>query len=342
MVVKRWVSSHFMICICKGVAMTLFSLNLQRTFLGSLLLLLVLSNFDNVHAESVSLLPAKDNTLFEYDPADMDSPFNSNGAGDFFSAGRTRSRGLLRRGLLQFDFSSIPDGAVIVPGTVELRLVVVDSPRKDKSGEARDFWLVPVEQDWGEGSSEANAGVSNAGSGAAATSSDATWLHSIYDPNIHDPRLPNAADNAGYWSEEGVIGNLPSDPSIFGSPAGSVPAAPYLGPVTFASMSMETHINGWLVDSASNFGWLVVGDERIVADDVSSARAFASREHASAPTLSFQYTIVPEPASAVALLAGCVISIGFRPGAVVLDQPCARRLRLPATSAASLQARQDG
>ena len=173
--------------------------------------------------------------------------------------------------------------------------------------ERRDeFWLVPLNREWGEGSSVAKAGVSGAGSGAGATAGDATWLHAIHDPSIHDPRMPDPRD-PGYWTQAGAIGNSPVDPTVFGGPVGSVPAAPYLGPVNFTSSSMETDINRWLGDPTTNFGWLVVGDERVVGDDVSSARGFASRENSSPPTLSFEYTIVPEPGSVTMLGVGLAV-----------------------------------
>ena len=46
-----------------------------------------------------------DNTLYEHDPRDPGSPLNSNGSGNFLSAGRSFSLSLLRRGLIQFDFA---------------------------------------------------------------------------------------------------------------------------------------------------------------------------------------------------------------------------------------------
>ncbi len=255
-------------------------------------------------AELLSMTSSKDNTLYEYDPADPQSPLNSNGSGDFFSAGRNRSRSLIRRGLIQFDLSSIPTGAVVVPATAALTLEVIDMPKRDTTGESRDFWLVRLDRDWGEGASEANAGVSGAGSGAPAMEEDATWLHTMYDPAIHDPRNPNPVD-PGYWPQEGALGNVPLDPTVYGDPAGTVPAAPYLGPVTFALPAMEADINAWVANPTSNFGWIVLGDERIGDSSRSSNRGFASGEHADhPPLLTFEYTIVPEPSSVVLLVMG--------------------------------------
>jgi len=257
-------------------------------------------------AELVSITSSKDNTLYEYDPADLQSPFSSNGRGDFLSAGRNYSRSLIRRGLIQFDLSksSIPTGAVVVPGTAELNLEIIDMPKKDKTGETRDFWLVRLDRDWGEGTSKADAGTSGAGSGASATEDDATWLHTMYDPAIHDPREPDPVQ-PGYWPQAGALGNVPLDPTVYGDPAGTVPAAPYLGPVVFESPAMEAHINAWLADPTSNFGWIVLGDERIADSNRSSNRGFASHEHGDyPPLLTFEYTIVPEPSSLVLLAMG--------------------------------------
>lgn len=280
-----------------------------KTFLPVCLPILLIALFGHArqpqaHGELVSITSSKDNTLYEYDSADVDSPFNSNGSGNFFSAGRSRNRSLIRRGLIQFDLSTIPAGATVVPGTAELTLEVVDMPKKDTSAEDRDFWLVLLDRDWGEGASTADVGISGAGSGAAAMDGDATWLHATYDLAIHDPRNPNPTD-PGYWPQAGALGNAPLDPTVFGEPAGTVPAAPFLGSVAFTSGTIEDDINAWLASPTSNFGWIVLGDERIDDPGMSSNRGFASREHPDhPPLLTFEYTVVPEPSSLVLLVTG--------------------------------------
>ncbi len=259
----------------------------------ALVLLLICSNTSAAWAVVVSLTPSHDNTLYEYDPTDLDSPLNSNGSGDFFSAGRNRSRSLIRRGLIRFDLSGLPDGATVVPGSVELQLEIVDSPARDVSGESRDFWLIPLDRAWGEGASVANIAASGSGSGAPASPGDATWLHTAYDPAIHDPRDPQP-DDSGYWPLRGAVGDGPFDPSGLGSPSGTVPAAPYLGPVTFSAASLEGDLAAWLADPAGNHGWLMLGDERIDDSSRSSNRGFASRENLlSPPRLVFTYVLGP-------------------------------------------------
>jgi len=270
-------------------------------------------------ADVVTLSASRDNTLFQYDPADPNDSLNSNGIGNFFSAGCTFSRSEIQRGLLAFDFSGIPDGAVVAD--VALDLYVVDVPRRDTT--PRPFWVVALpqlERPWGEGASFADINVSGSGSGAPAQPGDATWLHTQYDPAIHGvppaPPLgtlaPFVPDGPGFWPELGAVGDGPF--VLTDAPAGI--AGEDLGPVTFSSPSMIADVQGWLDDPSTNFGWLLVGDESIVSSDASTKRGFASREHANPdwhPQLTVQYQMgpvaaVPEPASGLlALLA----AVGF-------------------------------
>ena len=251
-------------------------------------------SFGVVSAVTVDIAPSRDNTLFEYDPSDGDSLLHSNGIGNFFSAGRNRANSLIRRGLIAFDLSDLPSRAVVVPGSVSLQLHVVDAPKRDTSGAERPFWLVPLDANWGEGSSLADVGVSGAGSGAPAQIGDATWLHSEFNPAIHDPRHPDTSV-AGHWQLPGAMGANPLDPTQFGAPAGLVPAAPYLGPVDFRHADLENDLNHWIARPDENFGWIVLGDERVDGSEVSSNRGFASREHVSlAPRLVFEYVLNPD------------------------------------------------
>ena len=72
-------------------------------------------------AESVTLVPAKDNTLVQYTPG-VSTIYRSNGAGDIF-VGRTNQDGLgpaeisIRRGLIQFDVEgAVPRRSKRLPG----------------------------------------------------------------------------------------------------------------------------------------------------------------------------------------------------------------------------------
>ncbi len=263
-------------------------------------------------AESVSLTSVEDNTLYGYDPAEPSSNFNSNGSGDFFSAGRSRNRSQIRRGLIRFDFSGIPAGATVVEGSASLDFYVVDVPRRDPS--PRPVWVVPLVglgQPWDEGASEALVGVGGSGSGAAAELNDATWFHTSYDPAVHDQTTFDS-NGAGFWPQQGALGNSPLDPwSLYGDPLGIVDSV--IGPVSFSSAGIEADVNAWLQDGSTNFGWIVLGDETLEGDDVSSNRGYATHEHANAefrPVLSFRY--VPEPGSVWLLVSGVAVSVLWR------------------------------
>lgn len=265
-------------------------------------------------ADWVSLTSAKDNTLFQYDPDDPSSQFNSNGSGNFFGAGCTFSRSQIQRGLIQFDLSGVPAGAKVVPGSVTLRLYVVDAPKKDPV-KTRPFWLVRLTglaQMWGEGISWSTAG-GGGGGGAPAEAGDATWFHTQYDPDVHDPTefIPGGS---GFWPEMGALGNAPVDAgALSGSRAGT--AGDKNEEAWFAAPGMADDLNAWLQDPSSNFGWIVLGDETIIDPDASTKRGFASREHADPqlrPWLTFEYSLVPEPGCALLLASAAAALLWWR------------------------------
>src|SRR6185369_6088670 len=112
----------------------------------------------------VTLVPARDNTLFESAAGAL-----VNGAGPALFAGKT-GQGLARRALLFFDVAShIPPGAQI--DSVVLRLRVSNAPNDI----LRQVTVHRVLTDWGEGTSVAAGGV-----GSAAEEGDATWIHTFY------------------------------------------------------------------------------------------------------------------------------------------------------------------
>src|SRR6266481_9542274 len=79
-------------------------------------------------AAIINITPSKDNTLYEYDPADGDT---SNALGFHLFAGKT-AMGELRRGVLAFDIAgSIPAGSTITGVTLSLNMskTPLDDPR---------------------------------------------------------------------------------------------------------------------------------------------------------------------------------------------------------------------
>lgn len=206
-------------------------------------------------AETVSLAPVKDNTLYEYT---VDAGDLSNGAGDYLFAGQTNSSALFRRALIAFDVAgAIPAGANI--NTASLTMTV----SRVKNSTARTIYLHSLLSDWGEGASNAEG---EEGAGAPATSGDATWRHTFY------PSL--------FWSSQG--GDFAGTASAFTSVEGE-------GAYVWTSSAMADDVQGWLDAPSTNFGWILVGDE----GSSRTAKRFNSRENpdvGSRPSLNIDFT----------------------------------------------------
>jgi hypothetical protein len=200
-------------------------------------------------AAIININPNKDNTLYEYDPAEGD---HSNGAGFHFFAGEN-AMGELRRGVLAFDVAgAIPPGSTIVAVSLTMNMSMTPAG-------ALTVELHKLLADWGEGTSHAPMGE---GDGAPATPNDATWRHRFFDTI--------------FWTNEG--GDFSATVSASQSVGG-------IGQYTWTSAQMVADVQSWLDDPASNFGWLVLGDESAAA----TAKRFDTRESASPPMLTIQY-----------------------------------------------------
>ena len=206
--------------------------------------------------QQVTLAPSKDNTLYQTNDGST-----SNGAGDYLFVGRVSSQGggALRRAVMRFDLAgSIPPNASITGVTLTLRM------SKTISG-SQSVALHKLTADWGEAASNANA---NEGSGATAGTGDATWVHRFF--------------NTASWATAG--GDF--------SPATSASAAVNaIGNYTWGSTTqMVADVQGWLSTPASNFGWILIGDESTLG----SAKRFDSRENpvaANRPKLTVTYSV---------------------------------------------------
>jgi hypothetical protein len=207
-------------------------------------------------AQLANINPIKDNTLYEFVPADGD---RSNALGLHFFTGET-GMGELRRGVLAFDIAgNIPAGSTILGVTLSLNMSMTPS------GTPRTTELHKLLADWGEGTSQASGGE---GEGAPATTNDATWRHRFFDTI--------------FWTAEG------GDFSATVSASQSVGA---VGMYTWSSSQMVADVQSWLNDPATNFGWLVLGDE----SEIATAKRFDTRESASPPVLTIQFRPAPAP-----------------------------------------------
>jgi hypothetical protein len=188
--------------------------------------------------------------------------------------------------VLAFDPSVVPAGSTITGASVTLQLTKAPG---GAGSVAENFTLSALLADWGEGTS--NAG-SPGGAGATSTTGDATWLHRFYDTSA--------------WTTPG--GDYSSIVSASQALAGP-------GSYTFSSPELAADVQNWLDDAASNFGWILRGDETLV-DGTLGAKEFASREHATVsyrPTLTVTYTI-PEPAILAPVLVGALALARRRSG----------------------------
>jgi hypothetical protein len=205
----------------------------------------------SVSAAIINITPSKDNTLYVYDPAEGDV---SNALGLHFFAGET-AMSELRRGVLAFDIAgNIPAGSTIIAVTLSLNM------SRTPLDDARTVELHLLLADWGEGTSVAPG---EEGDGAPATPNDATWRHRFFDTT--------------FWINEG--GDFSATVSA------TQPVGP-IGPYTWSSAQMVADVQSWLDNPASNFGWLVLGDE---STSMTSKR-FDTRESASPPLLTIAYT----------------------------------------------------
>jgi len=218
----------------------------------------------------VTISPSKDNTLYEDSSGGL-----SNGAGTRFFAGTTGSitnPSLKRRGVIAFNVKKqIPAGSTITKADLVLTVVMSANTSSDTVS------LHRLTADWGEGSSVASSGE---GAGGTAQTNDATWIHTFYSTKK--------------WSNAG---------GDFNSTASSSTSVGSSGAQTWASTTqMVADVQSWLDKPATNFGWLLLGDE----STSKTARAFASKEDTTAsnrPRLIVTYT--PPKAQVTSVGSGC-------------------------------------
>jgi len=205
----------------------------------------------------VNINPSKDNTLYEYDPLDVD---RSNALGFHFFAGET-GMNELRRGVLAFDIAgNVPSGSTITAVSLSVNM------SRTPTNTAYVMELHRLLADWGEGTSVAPG---EEGDGAPATPNDATWRHRFFDTI--------------FWSAEG---------GDFSATVSASQLVSTVGPYTWSSAQMVADVQAWLDNPAGNFGWVMLGDETTIA----TAKRFDTRESASPPMLTIQFTPAPRVA----------------------------------------------
>jgi len=208
-----------------------------------------------------SFAASRDNTLFEYTPISGDL---SEGAGSWIFTGRTRQladEGPIRRGLILFDLanSGIPLNALVSKVTLQLHLSAsaFDSGPQSTS-------LHRLLKDWGEGFSFSQ------GTGGIPTTGDATWRQPFFG-------LPITPANS-WTTPGGDFSPATSASTLVGN----------IGTYTWSSLRMVLDVQEWLLAPATNFGWIILGNEILSG----SAKRFDSRQNPTAanrPLLIVEY-----------------------------------------------------
>lgn len=225
---------------------------MRLTLLAALATLLALPSLATAGGQVV-LEPVKDNNLLEDAGGGL-----SNGAGDFFIAGRAGATAPAqhKRALIEFDVAgAVPPGATVTDATLTLHM------RKTSSG-AQTVELRRALLEWGEGTS-----IAFGGPGAPATPGDATWIHTV--------------SPGGFWANVG------------GDFSTTLSATQSVDPVGFYSWSADqvtADVQDMLDDPGGNHGWGLIGNEAMP----STTKLFSSREWAEPaerPKLTIEYTV---------------------------------------------------
>jgi hypothetical protein len=213
--------------------------------------------------------PRRDNTLYENLQGSV-----SNGAGQHFFAGTTATGGK-RRGVVAF---TIP--ASVTPGTTVDSAVVVLFMSKTRPGTSA-VALHRLLADWGEGTSDAPL---EEGGGTASTPGDATWIHRSFNTQL--------------WAAAG---------GDFAATASATTQVGDVGFYTWSSPALLADVQAWVDAPATNFGWLVRGDESALG----TATRFDTRENPD-PTVRPQLLLFFDtPTDAGELAHGVRLHPGF-------------------------------
>jgi glucose/arabinose dehydrogenase len=217
---------------------------------------------DPAGAVQTQFTPVMDATLYEDAQGDV-----ANGSGEHLYFGRVGPNAgeLLRRALIKFDLTPIPQHADIE--SVSLTLEINKVPIGSVSGVAG---LHRVTASWGEGASAVPAGE-DGGAGVVAQAGDATW----------QDRFHPGTD----WNSDG--GDF--------EPAASAQQGYGFNPQSLvfpSTAALVADVTAWVRDPTTNHGWMVRGDE---ANAYSARRVYAKESAGEAvPLLTVQYSL-PSP-----------------------------------------------
>ncbi len=210
----------------------------------------------------MSLNSVRETSLFQRNP-----DFNLGSTSLVSGSGRIGDRA---RGLVEFDVSSIPPGAIIT--SVEIQLYCTRIPDVDKTTPtASEFGFHRMLTDWGEGTGSSAAG-------SVAMVSEATWNNRFH--------------NTTPWTSPG--GEIGTD---FATNPSSFTSVDQLGLYTWTStQELIDDVQSWINNPSSNYGWMLLSNGE---NTISTGRRFATKEAPEGrqlPTLIINFAI-PEPST---------------------------------------------
>ncbi|MBX7246681.1 MAG: DNRLRE domain-containing protein [Candidatus Sumerlaeaceae bacterium] len=183
-----------------------------------------------------------------------ETPNDNGGSGTVTRAGRTNTAGAFRRTLIRFDVSGIPASAVITSAALELTISNVNG-----GAPAAVHALHRVTQPWVEGTGVA------AGGGGQVTTGAVCWIARQY--------------GSQNWSAAGG--------DYLPTPSATVNVGTTLGLRQWSSAGLVADIQTWVGGAATNYGWILIGDETLSQ----SVRGYTTSEAASdKPTLIINYS----------------------------------------------------
>lgn len=210
-------------------------------------------------ADQINLAPTQDNTIFS------ESSNSAGGEIGVFVGSNNAAGPPSRRGLVQFNLSSIPAGSTITGATLTMYLEMANNAT------ARTIDLHRLNVGWGEGT--AGAGQLN-GAGFAAATGDATWTEAMH--------------SVTNWP---AGGDFQSAVSASASISGTTVGAPF----SWTSATLLSDVQSWYANASSNHGWEMISNGEGTGGSV---KTFYTKEFTDVtlrPVLSITY--VPEPAT---------------------------------------------
>jgi len=204
-------------------------------------------------ADTVTLTSVADNTLYQSDTGSL-----SNGAGSAMFVGvNALPPTSIRRCVFRFNVvAAVPAGSTIIGATITLN-------QNGSNADPQSCTVHRALSSWGEGTSIAGSGQ---GGGGPAATNDATWVHRFWSTTA--------------WTTPG--GDFMSNPSATTSVGGA-------GAYNWTSPQVTADVQFMLDSPATNFGWLLQGNEEFAQ----TTKRFSTREdlvEAARPKLVIEFS----------------------------------------------------